>query len=201
MSTCALLPRLGLFVVNSFFDADWCARVRAELRAAESIAAPVYSGNQVAVNKSIRSTTLVQVAAPTASQIHTRLSALQPALESYFCVPLEGLEEIHCLRYREGDYFQAHRDVRQSPDAPAYMQRRRVSIVLYLNGESAGGEDAGYDGGSLTFYGLFEDPRWATYGFPVRGKAGLLVAFRSDVLHEVTPVTRGERFTLITWFF
>jgi SM-20-related protein len=201
MSTCDLLPRLGLFVVNSFFDADWCARVRAELRAAQSEAAPVYSGNQVAVNKSIRSTNVVRVSAATVSQVHARLAALQPTLESHFRVPLQGLEDIVCLKYRAGDYFQAHRDVNQSLDAPAYMQERRVSVVLYINGESAGSEDAGYSGGCLTFYGLFEDSRWAAYGFPLRGEEGLLVAFRSNVLHEVTPVTHGERFTFITWFF
>jgi SM-20-related protein len=196
-----LILRLGLFVVNDFFDAEWCARVRAELRAAQNEPAPVYSGNQVAVNKSIRSTNVVQGSAATLSQVHARLAALQPTLESHFRVPLHGLEDILCLRYRAGDYFQAHRDVNLSPDAPAYMQKRRVSIVLYINGESARSEVAGYGGGSLTFYGLFEDSRWADYGLPLRGEGGLLVAFRSDVLHEVTPVTHGERFTFVTWFF
>jgi predicted 2-oxoglutarate/Fe(II)-dependent dioxygenase YbiX len=29
----------------------------------------------------------------------------------------------------------------------------------------------------------------------------MLVAFRSDVLHQVSPVTKGERFTIVSWFF
>jgi predicted 2-oxoglutarate/Fe(II)-dependent dioxygenase YbiX len=33
------------------------------------------------------------------------------------------------------------------------------------------------------------------------GEQSLLVGFKSDVKHEVTPVTSGERFTLVTWFF
>jgi SM-20-related protein len=201
MLTSDLLPRLGLFIVNGFFDADGCARVRAELRAAQSKPAPVYSGNQEAVDRSIRSTNVVQVNPDTGALVHARIAALQPTLESHFHVPLQGLEDIQCLRYSAGDYFRAHRDVNQRPDAPAYMQRRRVSLVLYINGESTGSDDAGYSGGSLTFYGLLQDSHWTDYGFPLRGEEGLLVAFRSEVLHEVTPVTHGERFTFITWFF
>jgi SM-20-related protein len=201
MLTPELLPRLGLFVVNGFFDAEWCARVRAELRAAECKPAPVYSGNQEGVDRSIRSTNVVDVNPATGAMVHARLAALQPTLESHFRVPLQGLEDIQCLGYRAGDCFRPHRDVNRRPDAPAYMQRRRVSLVLHINGESNSSDDAGYGGGSLTFYGLLQDSRWADYGIPLHGEGGLLVAFRSDVLHEVTPVTHGERFTFITWFF
>ena len=30
--------------------------------------------------------------------------------------------------------------------------------------------------------------------------AGTLVAFRAEKTHEVTAVTRGERFTVVTWY-
>jgi len=36
------------------------------------------------------------------------------------------------------------------------------------------------------------------YGLP--GETGLLVAFAAETLHEVSPVTSGERFTIISWF-
>jgi hypothetical protein len=119
MSTCDLLPRLGLFVVNCFFDAEWRARVPAELREAESKPAPVYSEKQVAVNRSIQSTTVVHVTAPTGTLVHARLAALQPALESYFRVPVQGSDDIHCLRYRAG------KEVSSSPFAPTCCTRSR----------------------------------------------------------------------------
>jgi predicted 2-oxoglutarate/Fe(II)-dependent dioxygenase YbiX len=31
------------------------------------------------------------------------------------------------------------------------------------------------------------------------GERGLLVAFDSGIAHSVTPVTHGERFTVVTW--
>jgi predicted 2-oxoglutarate/Fe(II)-dependent dioxygenase YbiX len=145
------------------------------------------------LNRSLRRTSLLRVTADTRSLVDARLERLGPALEGHFGVPLRGWEKVSFLRYGEGDYYQAHRDANPNAEAPEYLQARRVSIVLFLNGE---GVD--YGGGSLTFYGLLEDPRWASYGFPLRGEEGLLVAFRSDVLHGVTPVTHGERLTLVT---
>ena len=55
-------------------------------------------------------------------------------------------------------------------------------------------------GGSLTFYGLMKAPGMEKAGMPLAPEAGLLVAFRSDIMHEVNPVTRGERYTLVSWF-
>jgi predicted 2-oxoglutarate/Fe(II)-dependent dioxygenase YbiX len=61
--------------------------------------------------------------------------------------------------------------------------------------------EVGYNGGKLILYGLIPTPDWEHYGFPVTAETGLLIAFRSDIFHEVTPVTAGERFTIVSWFF
>ena len=36
-------------------------------------------------------------------------------------------------------------------------------------------------------------------GLPLVGESGLLVAFDSNLTHAVTPVTHGERYTVVTW--
>jgi SM-20-related protein len=74
-----------------------------------------------------------------------------------------------------------------------------VSIVVFLNGEGDPADDQSYTGGSLTFYGLMRDARADDRGFPVTGEAGLLVAFPSQLVHSVTPVTCGMRFTIVSW--
>jgi len=53
----------------------------------------------------------------------------------------------------------------------------------------------------LTLYGLIPNPRWENYGFTVENEAGLLIAFPSGIVHEVTPVVRGRRFSIVSWFF
>jgi SM-20-related protein len=44
------------------------------------------------------------------------------------------------------------------------------------------------------------DASGARPGLPLSGEPGLLVAFDSAMVHGVTPVTRGERYTIVTWF-
>jgi predicted 2-oxoglutarate/Fe(II)-dependent dioxygenase YbiX len=36
---------------------------------------------------------------------------------------------------------------------------------------------------------------------PLEAEEGLLIAFPAGVLHEVTPVLRGSRYTLATWYY
>jgi SM-20-related protein len=81
------------------------------------------------------------------------------------------------------------------------VRERQVSAVIFLNSAAEARGPESYSGGALTFYGLIDGPCWRGYGFPLVGEQGLLIAFRSDVLHEVTVVTRGERYSIVTWFF
>ncbi|HZC81508.1 MAG TPA: 2OG-Fe(II) oxygenase, partial [Nitrospiraceae bacterium] len=102
---------------------------------------------------------------------------------------------------REGDFYQVHNDGDNGADAPALTRERKVSVVIFLNSQAQQPVDDTYGGGSLTFYGLIDDPRWLTYGFPLSSEPGLLVAFRSNVLHQVLPVTYGKRYSIVSWLF
>tara|TARA_R110000822_G_scaffold105285_1_gene232804 strand:+ start:1372 stop:1974 length:603 start_codon:yes stop_codon:yes gene_type:complete len=63
---------------------------------------------------------------------------------------------------------------------------RKISIVIQLSDESK------YKGGEL---GLYE----ADKPYIFSKKQGTLCLFPSYVLHEVTPVTKGERYSLVAW--
>ncbi len=102
------------------------------------------------------------------------------------------------LVYRPGDFFRPHRDRAVEPEDDV-TKRRRISIVVFLNGTGETILPETFDGGALTFYGLLDDPRLRAVGYPLRAETGLLVAFRSDILHEVTPVSRGERHSVVAW--
>jgi predicted 2-oxoglutarate/Fe(II)-dependent dioxygenase YbiX len=52
----------------------------------------------------------------------------------------------------------------------------------------------------LTFYGLIKGAQWEKCGFSLDASSGLLIAFRPNVLHEVSPITFGQRFTIAAWF-
>jgi PKHD-type hydroxylase len=82
----------------------------------------------------------------------------------------------------DGGHFDWHSDIGDGRIAA----RRKLTLVVQLS------DPDGYQGGVLE---LMPDtqPRQASRG---RGQATL---FPSFVLHRVTPVTGGERFSLTTW--
>jgi PKHD-type hydroxylase len=63
---------------------------------------------------------------------------------------------------------------------------RKLSFVLFLNDVSE------YEGGKLLLYN-------ATEPLIPEALKGTIVFFPSYVLHEVTPVTKGTRNTLVGW--
>ncbi|MDY0882740.1 2OG-Fe(II) oxygenase [Dongia soli] len=86
---------------------------------------------------------------------------------------------ITCYDAERNDYFRRHRD-NQTPST----EDRRFALTLNLNTDD-------YDGGELIFpeYGnhLYSPP------------AGGAILFSCSLLHEALPVTRGQRFTLLSF--
>ena len=133
------------------------------------------------------------------SRVADRLERLRAPLEEKFDVSLRGFEPPQFLIYRPGDFHQAHHDA--EPDAAEEIARRQVSVVAFLNDQSEEPRDGSYGGGSLVLGGLVPGFGDEARGLPVALSGGAVVAFRSDVLHEVKPVTHGERFTIVSWFY
>jgi predicted 2-oxoglutarate/Fe(II)-dependent dioxygenase YbiX len=104
------------------------------------------------------------------------------------------------LIYGPGDHFGPHCDSDGDCSKPAYVRERRISVVIFLNGGTRSPPHETYEGGALVLYGLVGGPAGRAYGIPLAGEPGLLIAFRSDLLHEVTPVTRGQRYTIVSWY-
>jgi SM-20-related protein len=194
--------RMGLFVNEGFFDPDLCSKIRSEMQLSRSASATVVSKEapDVTVDQHERKTKLADVSTPTIALVKERLLALTPMLERHYNLTLSGLQEPQFLVYEEGDFFLAHFDTSTDPGVPEFIRERQVSAVMFLNSESeVPGPDV-YGGGALTFYGLMNDPRTEEYGFPLTGETGLLIAFPPGMRHEVSPVTHGERYTIVSWF-
>ncbi len=81
------------------------------------------------------------------------------------------------LRYQEGGYYVQHTDSFKE-------QQRSVSCSLHLNDE--------YEGGN---FGFFDRQ------MQVRAGKGAAVMFPSNFMfpHEIMPVTKGTRYSIITW--
>lgn len=200
MITPDILRRFGLFVVESFLGARECRDLCEKMRAGRAGKATVFKKVDYVYDENVRRTKTARVGEGERLLVASRLRAIMPDAARHFGLHLSDTEEPQFLIYQPGDFFRLHRDRGPDETAPAHTRRRAVSLVLMLNDASAEPRAGAYGGGSLVLYGLGKDERLARVGFPVRGAAGLLVAFNSELPHEVTPVAHGERFAVVGWF-
>ena len=193
--------RRGIFIVEDFLDADLCSRIRGEARATGHKPATVSSPDRDGYcDETCRRTLEADVGSETRALLRCRIQEIKPRLESYFRVSLEWVEEPQFLVYQQGSFFAAHYDSATDEAYPELLRQRQVSLVIFLNGEAAEPQADSYGGGALALYGLIDEPHWKECGFPIPSKPGLLIGFRSDLLHEVTPVTWGERYSIVSWY-
>jgi predicted 2-oxoglutarate/Fe(II)-dependent dioxygenase YbiX len=98
---------------------------------------------------------------------------------AYAATRFEGFK-IACYDADAGGFFSPHRD-NFSPSTA----HRRFALTLNLND--------GYEGGCLRF------AEYAPHLY--RPGPGEAIVFACAILHEVTPVTKGRRFTLLSFLF
>lgn len=114
-------------------------------------------------------------------QFHTQMySLVQEMNEKYFGFEITGMQPPDYMRYGPGfGHFGWHSDfVYQAPDLV-----RKLSLIIQLSDENE------YEGGELQMF--LENPK-------VQPKVrGSVIAFPAFVQHQVTPVTRGVRQSLV----
>jgi PKHD-type hydroxylase len=85
----------------------------------------------------------------------------------------------HVLEYSPDGFYDWHIDLGADVDAA-----RKISVVTFLTPPEE------YEGGELCFM---------DQGPPLKLPQGTTVLFPSYLIHKVQPVTRGTRFTLVSW--
>jgi SM-20-related protein len=174
-----------------FLDAVERATILRALESSPSAPAPVYGTGQTGhVDERTRRVTTMTAPSDVERLVAAHLDTCRDAIGAHFGRILTSCEPLQFLRYREGDCFVAHQDG-NTPMIRDSTIERKVSVVIFLN------EPSDYEGGALLLHGKY--PNW-TDRRAAASDAGTLVAFPSETTHEVTPVTRGERWTVVSWF-
>ncbi len=183
-------------VVENFLDAPACARLIDEIRHAKRYDALTYGkGDSGSVDNRVRRVQSATLGRETVAWVASKLDDYLPCLRKHFNLAPGGWEDPQFLRYATGDFFVAHQDGNTGLMQLDSDRLRRVSVSIFLNTENdMPGPDC-YCGGSLVFTDRATNEKIA-----VRGEPGKLIAFRSELTHEVTPVTWGERFAIVTWY-
>jgi len=201
MPKAGFFKRFGIFVRPGFLPRELCRQIVDEMVRSESVRAPVgQMDGEFMIDESIRKASFTYVAPEIAEKAGALFDRLRPELSAHFRIPLDHHQRLQFLHYLTGGLYAPHRDNRTDRQGAALSRGRKVSVIVFLNGQSGQALDGTFAGGELTFYGLMSAPGMENAGMPLEPETGLLVAFRSDVMHEVNAVTRGERYTLVSWF-
>ena len=143
------------------------------------------------INTSIRNTQAISISQPSVVQVNAKVranldarmfdgaaSAIRSYNQSFPLVRIEEDSGYDLLRYETGQFYVEHVDsFKQHP--------RAVSCSFALNDN--------FDGGEFAFFGR---------KFKYNLKKGSALMFPSNFMypHEVMPVTKGTRYSIITWF-
>jgi SM-20-related protein len=168
---------------------DLLARTRAAMRAAAGADAGVLGLGEERAPSLARRTTRLGVAGAVRDELLRLLDELRPRLAQHFGRELDACEDPQFLRYVPGDYFVAHQDG-NTPLLHDETRFRKVSVVIFVS------DPAEFEGGELLLH-----PRLGERGEPraIEPVAGKLVSYPAETTHEVTPLTAGERLTVVSW--
>jgi predicted 2-oxoglutarate/Fe(II)-dependent dioxygenase YbiX len=141
-------------------------------------------------DKKVRDTQHVELQ-PIMPQISLLLKKIvTETINPYYGFEIKEAEQPQLLCYGVGGHYHPHVDAEgiwSNPDGSKEWRKnvdRDLSVLIYLNDD--------YEGGNLVFPELH---------ISIKPKKGMLVAFPSThhYLHGVEPVTKGERFAIVTW--
>lgn len=153
------------------------------------------AAEEIVTRDTIRRTSSIDIEPGVRDWLERRLDEFRPAVERALGRLLGSREGVGFLRYPAGGFYLTHcdrGDVKGWPGAA----RRAASVVVFLNGSGTESRNGDFEGGLLRLY-----PDSTREPVEITPEPGLLVAFPSELLHEVLPVRRGIRDAAVDWFY
>ena len=143
--------------------------------------AQVHSGAEKNENKSIRDADLYFID-PKAERLYKILNKIAVSANKYFNYNINGIEKAQIIRYKApSNGYEYHMDI--GPEGTSAL--RKISMSLLLNDN--------YEGGEICF-------RSSESEKCTRPQVGEVVLFSSFLSHKIKPITKGERYVVVTWF-
>lgn len=189
----------NLYLDSEFLDARTCSEIIKDFANIPHHPATVYGSHAAgSVDEAARKTVRLLPSAQTVEHITAKLIQVRAAIAAHFGLSLTKYEEPQFLRYEVGDFFVAHQDGNTGLMLSEREQFRKISVVVFLNQQSEVPEAGSYGGGSLVFTEWRPRRNRGQYSLPAA--PGTLVAFPAETTHEVTPVTWGQRYSIVSWY-
>ena len=110
---------------------------------------------------------------------------------------IKSAESMQITRYRKGGFYNLHRDgpgdhlsaYNNPQNTFLHGHVRKLSMSVILNDD--------FEGGAFEFASYGKEECTIT---PIKGGTGTVIVFPSWMEHRVAPVTKGIRYSLVSWF-
>ena len=110
---------------------------------------------------------------------------------------IKAAESMQITRYRKGGFYNFHRDGNgdhlsaynnpKNTFMHGYVRKLSMSVILNDN----------FEGGAFQFASYAKEGCAIT---PIEASGGSVIIFPSSIEHRVAPVTKGTRYSVVTWF-
>jgi len=193
-------------IIRDFFTPEFCKQIAALVRQDEE--SKVAMVKQEAVVTEYRKTNIYTLDEFYKEYYHEQFLHYKSMIEEYFGAAMTLSTDIQVLEYKEGYFYVKHADdsselVDEEGNTVGFKcvaPERKLTTVLFGTSHESnteGGEE-GFSGGELLFNYLFDkDENMVT----LKPRAGDMIVFPSNPYfsHEVLPVKKGYRLTLVQW--
>jgi PKHD-type hydroxylase len=169
-----------ILVVPDVLDADQVKQLRAKLTTVKFVDGAQTAG---AVAKQVKNNLQADMSTPEYGQLNGWILPIiaNNKLFERACLPLK-FTRVRFSRYRDKMKYGPHIDEPMMGEI-----RSDISFTVFLT------EPEDYDGGEL----IMHEPGGGDRAFKL--KPGHMIAYPSTTLHQVAPVTRGERLVAFGW--
>lgn len=151
--------------------------------------ANVGNGDQERLDTEIRDVERAQINIFTSPHLCGILNHFVTSFNSlHYCYEVSGINQIEMLRYVSGGKYEVHRD---TGDYVEYV-KRKFTVIVQLS------DDRDYEGCELVVPMIDEDQMTPEDVYARRQK-GTVIIFPSYLPHFITPLTRGQRTSIVSW--
>ena len=164
---------------KKMFTPEECEKIK-HLQSGIDVPVPIYLSDQTKYNPLLHPDTTGFNLNEETKWIFDRLEKiLNSANERFFNFEINGFADMRLNNYNSNHSFDWHPDLGASQTST-----RKITLVTLLSNK----ED--YKGGIIEWDGVHEE---------INQEQGTVVLFPPYIFHQVTPVTEGNRYTLICW--
>ena len=172
-------------VFEQFFSASECREILDQVQ--EFTPAGLGMDNQAMFDKRYRNCDESQIDySETVDWLFRKLGnlVLDCNARHYYFEVTGFVQGLHVLRYKPESHFVWHSD-----HASGIGSARKLSVVVLLSAREQ------YQGGELCFHESISSE------VDIVNSQGTVIIFPSFMVHRVTPVTRGMRYSLVGWVY